>query len=605
MRRKGILFRKIIGVFQGHTLRFNFALALITMSLLSGGIITWYYFSNINAFYRDKILTYQQNLINMVSDRVQAIADQEKMAEDQAAELAVTSNLFENYGAKSEQQKLDLLKSTESQLMNIRRAYKAIDNLYLVGYENEVFTSNQSCDKAALLSQMWMKDLSDSANPKKFLVPSHEAEYGFLYKIYQNPVVVSSVLYIKDFTYRSHAIGAVQVDIKYSAMENAAKWEGMDSDELVTITDAQNRIFYYPDKTQLGKYAADVRYEGIPVSDLLDTQNSSEAEKKSQKNVYQKYVDSMGWTITLVSGNEIILAEYRRFQNTLIVVLVLSLVIAVFLSYFLAIKITKPLNRITESMKEVSKGDFDISVKRVQNRDLQILVKSFNEMVVKIKELIDANVTKEHERAKMEMVALQSQINSHFLYNTLNTIKWMAIRIHANDITKMIVSLVKILEYSSKVSDTLVPVPNELTFIRDYLFIQEKRFNTSITVTFQIEEELNHYMILKMLLQPIVENSIIHAFSPESAGNVILIQGRKEGESLSFEICDNGKGMKRDSCEKLTGIGISNVRERIRLNFGDQYGLKITSEEGKGTRVVITIPAIGETGENDAEHSNR
>lgn len=102
MRRKGILFRKIIGVFQGHTLRFNFALALITMSLLSGGTITWYYFSNINAFYRDKILTYQQNLINMVSDRVQAIADQEKMAEDQAAELAVTSNLFENYGAKSE-----------------------------------------------------------------------------------------------------------------------------------------------------------------------------------------------------------------------------------------------------------------------------------------------------------------------------------------------------------------------------------------------------------------------------------------------------------------------------------------------------------------------
>lgn len=265
--------------------------------------------------------------------------------------------------------------------------------------------------------------------------------------------------------------------------------------------------------------------------------------------------------------------------------------------YFM-IRFTKPLKQLILSMNRLGNGDFNSYVVTEGNDEFTILGNNFNRMLDRLHQLIK-NLSEEQKfKEEARFQTLQAQINPHFLFNTLNSIKWMAMLSGAKHVSQMITKLGKILQYTMKVNDEIVTLEDEITHLESYLDLQKIRFNDNISIHFNIPAELNHFSILKFILQPIVENSIIHG---QRMPLTIEICASLEGTFLNIKVTDNGNGMSEEKLEELrtqlsqdharySGIGIYNVNERIKMHFGIAYGIEMNSTLGEGTIVTVKLP---------------
>ena len=339
---------------------------------------------------------------------------------------------------------------------------------------------------------------------------------------------------------------------------------------------------------------ADVVYGNYNLGDLWEKVN---ADNKKENNREQSLIKKAAlfnkkWYLIQVNSDAMFREELGKIQNTWLLVFVICLLCALGLSLSLSHSITKPIAGLIKSMGKVSQGNFNIQVEKPDNKDLAELVESFNTMILEVDVLMQENIQKEHEKTRMEMLALNAKINSHFLYNTLNTIKWQAISKSQMDIANSIVALTKILEYSCKNTLDMVALREEIQFIEDYIYIQNMRYGSSVVVKYQIEDDCRECLVLKMLLQPIVENALIHAFDNSGEGNVITVTCKKNKGHMKISVYDNGRGFQYEGFDKLTGIGLSNIKDRLELNFGTESEMQIYSVIGEGTRVTIVFPIV-------------
>lgn len=221
--------------------------------------------------------------------------------------------------------------------------------------------------------------------------------------------------------------------------------------------------------------------------------------------------------------------------------------------------------------------------------------KNYDELMETIFELMEKNRREMEMQRKFELYALQMQVNPHFLYNTLDAIAWMAKIKKQPEIEKLVLNLANFFRLSLHKGDKYVTVNHEIELVKAYLEINEIRFPGKVEVSFDLEEGIGEYKILKLLIQPIVENSLKHAF-PEGSGK-ILIRAHADGDDLFFEISDDGVGFdvpsdilaSKEEEEILHGYGLYNVNERIRLEYGEGYGLKIQSQKGAGTKIKMKL----------------
>ena len=253
-------------------------------------------------------------------------------------------------------------------------------------------------------------------------------------------------------------------------------------------------------------------------------------------------------------------------------------------------------------MKNVEKGNFDETIEIKRNDELYQLGESFNTMVRQIKRLIIERDLKERQRNQAEIEVLQSQINPHFLSNTLNSIRLMAMIAKVDSIKDMTDALIKLVHASFAKQGKFIPIAEEIENLNSYLHIMKVRYGDKFDTYFEIEEGLEQYYVLRLILQPIVENSILHGVSELEKKGLIRIKGYKIEHDVFFEIEDNGVGMTQEQVERLleddksntrgfSKIGIKNVDKRIKLNHGKNYGLKIDSIYGQYTRITIKLPA--------------
>ena len=226
-------------------------------------------------------------------------------------------------------------------------------------------------------------------------------------------------------------------------------------------------------------------------------------------------------------------------------------------------------------------------------------------MAGQIKVLMDDIVAEHESKRKSEFDTLQSQINPHFLYNTLDIIVWMIENEQKAEAVKVVTALARFFRISLSKGRSIIPVKDELEHVRNYLMIQQMRFKNKFTYRIESEPETMELASLKLMLQPLVENAIYHGMEFMDGDGEILVRTFLEGGELIFTISDNGLGMTREQVEGLlkeqtahvsskrgSGIGVKNVNERIRLYFGEQYGLSIESEPDEGTTIRIHLPAI-------------
>lgn len=260
------------------------------------------------------------------------------------------------------------------------------------------------------------------------------------------------------------------------------------------------------------------------------------------------------------------------------------------------------------------KGDFNIPILSSSEDEIGQLTKSFQSMLTKMAILIEDQFKLGHEIKNAELKALQAQINPHFLYNTLDLINWMSMKYNAKEISSLVDALSKFYKLSLSRGEDVISIEDELNHVKAYVMIQNMRFSNGITLETDVSDELKQYGILKILLQPLVENAILHGIlEKDDEQGTIRITGWLENGIITLRIQDDGAGMSWEMLQEIPnrilpnekhGYGIRNIDERIRLNYGSEYGLTYDSKPGEGTTVEIRIPAIHYERANPGARSN-
>ena len=304
-------------------------------------------------------------------------------------------------------------------------------------------------------------------------------------------------------------------------------------------------------------------------------------------------------------------SEAKEIRSNILLLGMACFILAVLLSYLFALSISRPLKKLVKAMKEVKKGNLDINIRDDSNDEIGEVTGNFNSMLNEIKNLMDSVKNEEKQKRKAEIKTLQAQINPHFLSNTLNTVKWLAGAQKAGNIEDIVTSLIKLLHVSIGKGGDFITMREEIEYVKSYINIQEYRYYDKFKVVFDIEEEILDYKILKFLIQPVVENSIIHGIEPMLEQGIIAIKGFRYDGVLKITVTDNGAGISKEKISTLlssteenkknnfSGIGINNVHERIQMNFGEQYGLQIESVPNLYTTIEITLPIITSRGASD------
>lgn len=305
----------------------------------------------------------------------------------------------------------------------------------------------------------------------------------------------------------------------------------------------------------------------------------------------------------LVSGHEI---SSSKPYTYMIILFIISLIIVIgfILSIILYKIIDIPVVKIQHRLEQISSGNFSRDTSIEWNHELGDIGRGINDLSENIVALMNSKIQDEKDKKDLEYKMLQSQINPHFLYNTLNSIKWMAVTQGADGIAEMTTSLSRLLRSISKGTQLLIPISDELSLVKDYFTIQQYRYGGTLSLTVNVDDDdLLCCNIIKFTLQPLVENAIFHGIEPKgSTGTITIHIYRETDEFICICVEDDGVGISEDRIEQILNdtstdsaqffkeIGISNINKRIKYEFGEEYGLSIESETNKYTKMILRIP---------------
>lgn len=319
-------------------------------------------------------------------------------------------------------------------------------------------------------------------------------------------------------------------------------------------------------------------------------------------------IDTLNWImigITPVS----ILMEPGKAMTTLVYMLgICEMIISAILTFCLAYNVTRPLSELAYTMKSLGQGHLNVSVPVYTEDEIGMLSAEFNKMSGQIKNLVDQVYQEQRDKRKFEFAVLQAQINPHFLYNTLSSVGAL-IKIHkTEDAFRMIHSISQF--YRTALSDgkNLIPLREEVKNIENYLQIQSVRYGQKITYELEFGEDILETIIVKLTLQPIVENAIYHGVKNVPRKGHIQIHGYRQDENVLIEVSDNGIGIDPEKAKRVlsmhrtqdeTSFGLYNIQKRLQLYFGDEYGITILGQSGEGTTVTVRIPGFKKEEEDE------
>lgn len=391
----------------------------------------------------------------------------------------------------------------------------------------------------------------------------------------------------------------VCMDISFSGMANYVDDVGIGQHGYCFIMDRKGNIIYHPQQQLI--------YSGLKGEDTKELMELPDGSYNQPEVIYTiNSLSNCDWRIVGVSyGEELITSKVKSMFQIMMGILMTVLFTAFFAGYIFSRFFTHPANQLARAMAEFERSAKDFYFKPVGGTsEISALSDSFDHMVVQIQELMEQVKTEEKILRKTELNALQTQINPHFLYNTLDSIAWMCEEERSKEAEEMVNALARLFRISISRGHELIPLEKEMQHAESYLKIQQYRYKQKFTYRFEVEDDCLHYLCNKITLQPMIENAIVHGLDMVDEGRITIHIGA-QGEDIVIMVADNGIGMTEEQCGKVlkqepgdkTGIGIKNVNDRIKIYFGDNYGLTIKSELDVGTRIMIRIPKILEDAE--------
>ena len=316
-------------------------------------------------------------------------------------------------------------------------------------------------------------------------------------------------------------------------------------------------------------------------------------------DVFGQYNGLTGWKTYSVVAVQDIFPQAAQLRGTIAMIVMLAVFAGLVAVTVLSCSITAPIRELSNAMKQVEQENFDIEIQSMRKDEIGHLITSFHYMVGKIRQLICEVYQKKIEQKNAEIRALQAQINPHFLYNTLDSINWMLIERDEQDISDVVISLGEILRYAVGGQNHLVPLGSEARYIESYLFIQKNRLEDRLNYQWELAEDTLDVLVPRLIMQPIVENAVIHGIEPLKKGGVILMKAWIEKEMLLIRVTDNGRGMNQEELEvlreKISGtdeienIGMRNIQRRMELTYGQEQAMEIESVQGEGTTITLRM----------------
>ncbi|GAA0180324.1 sensor histidine kinase [Clostridium sediminicola] len=462
-----------------------------------------------------------------------------------------------------------------------------INNIYILSPNSQIYTNDSEVNEE-LLRSFFSLEKNDFIANKFSYTKIHNMEYSSKRSL----DTISYVRPVFDLKTDS-AIGTIIIDINYAYLKKLFAIESVKSEEkTVVLTDKGEKIYAYPYHN----------FKGKEIEKLIEL-NSSNSNKTEifgeQSYIISTHIGYTKWKIFRIVPAERIYDKAKPVQTIAMIVTMIFIVLSFFASYILSTTFTRPIKELNSKIKMVENGELDVNVQLRNKDELGVLSNSFNKMVNQLRNLISDKINEEKKKSEMEFKILQSQINPHFLYNTLDSVKWLAIIQNVDNIADMITALINLLKYNISKNNYSVNLRDELNNVKNYIKIQKYRYGDIFRVIYSINNETLDCTVLRFMLQPIVENVIIHAFEEIENNGEIEISSFFENNQLVLTIMDNGIGMNvdeplilKEKKNRFSGIGLKNIEDRIKLYFGLDYGLQIFSEKGKGTNVKITLPII-------------
>ena len=399
--------------------------------------------------------------------------------------------------------------------------------------------------------------------------------------------------------------GVFFIDLNYSSISSLCTNNKTGKRGYMFIIDEKGNLIYHP-KQQL-------IYGGLQTENIEKIIESKADyfvlnEGNDQKLYTLSRSKKTGWIVVGTSYVSELLKDNKRTQMIYMMLAACMMFLVLILSNLIANTITHPIQRLKMSMQKVENGNFDnVNVEIHSNNEIGSLSNSFNVMAEQIQRLMEENIKEQKQKRKSELRALQSQINPHFLYNTLDSIIWMVESEKNEEVVDMTAALAKLLRQSISNEDELVRLDHELYIVENYLTIQKMRYQDKLEYSIDLEEGVKAYKIIKLTLQPLVENAIYHGLKYKKSKGMLRVRAYKEKDKLGIEISDNGVGMSEEKLAHIfekhkvnyrsNGIGVYNVKQRLELYYGEDCTMSYYSKEGEGTRVVIKIPC--KEGEED------
>ncbi len=543
---------------------------------------------------QNNVSTYTQEYLNQLSNNIEYKINEVIKISAQLTVNTQLNNGLVKYHDSSADQKTKIMEDINNIFSNTLSVYGDVNGIYVFdNYNNEFYAKKRYIGNSDIRSEEWyQKAISNNGKYILFIKDGSKKTIG----------VARSIINI----YTKQSIGVILVDLPYTLLDKSIKSNRYLSDKngVIYILDQEDEFIYTSE---------DDRVLTLDFKDgLKHNKDGYVVQRMDGNNKFIVYhtSEALNWRFVYICDMKELMKDMNSIRTTIFSICCVLGIISIALAVTLSTYLLKPFNEIIQAMKKVEKGDYSVRIQPKTNDEIKYLMLSFNNMTDHIEKLIQSEYSAKLSQKEAQLDMLQQQINPHFLYNTFESLRGLAITEGNKEIANMVKALSNFMRYNLYRGKSITTVEEELNHIKNYIIIQNYRYDDKVALVIDINEEIRRLPIPKFTLQPLVENAILHGIIAKKEKGLIHISSIRYENYATIIVHDNGVGMKAESVNELnwnlqnhlevkrdeqTNIGTFNVNERLKLNFGKDFGLAYTSTEGVETTVEVRLPLLSFT----------
>lgn len=605
---------RMVQKFRNLKIRNRLVLLFIALALIPCVVSVFFAYKNSSDAIENKISTYSVQVMNQVSQNMRRELDR---LQNDSVEIAFSDTVQQTLTDFDRLSEWEVEKTKYVMRANLAKKFfylHDVTDVLIYTREKQKISAYGDIGFSLNLRQDYLKDylqlLHDAGGGVVWSPVNSDNEYYLVkYATSAEQLNRSNGLLlgraIKSLT-EGDILGYLIIRINESHLTNIYKDTDIGSDADIFVIDANGLVI-------------SSRSPRVPVSTVFPDAamvNKIGALKKTGQHVFPYVLDGkeylisfapiegVDWYVVSTIPYAYLNSDSEKILVGAIFISTSCFILAVFLSYFFAATILSPLRRLRKAMYQAQQGNLSISVNDTYSDEIGEVTQHFNNMLNEINHLMENIKHKENQKRRAELRAMQAQINPHFLSNTLNIVKFLAKNQGARNIEEIITSLIQLFHVAVGKGDDLITVREEIEYVQNYINIQEYRYLNKFQFHYEMEPDILDCLLPRLLLQPIVENALIHGIGPMEGQGMVVVKGFLYEQSVKFIVTDNGVGIPEEKLKTLLsgaerrqgGIGISNVNERIKMYFGAPYGVTLESVPDLYTTVEITLPVVRKDG---------